>query len=200
MYTCKLPPIKVPCKTNPHDKRIHTKSCPEELIRNGNFEIQGTVDSFAYWQQEGELNIIPFAQASYEGVLSAAFISFPTTVVETKTGRLFQHVPVPPCSFLSLSFAENFFRKGTDFADLSIRVRVFYQTNNPVDLINVGINYRSFEEPTGGFVYHQNIADIPVPPHVSDVTVEFFVSITDFNPLETIWLLDGVSLRAVAIK
>lgn len=196
MRPCKMPPVKVPYKVDSLS-RSKDKCSSGELLRNGGFEKLGVLSPFAYWRQEGDLTISPTSLDVYEGVFSALFSSFTTDQVQRKTARLFQSVPVPPGCFLVLSFAENFLRPGTDFNGLTIRARVSYEEgNNPVDLIELEVNYQSFQGPTGVYTFHQRVADIPVPPHVCEVTVEFFVSISDSGPLETLWALDGVSLRA----
>ncbi|HOB20039.1 MAG TPA: hypothetical protein PKO35_04955 [Candidatus Atribacteria bacterium] len=90
-----------------------------------------------------------------------------------------------------LSFAEELWEAGENFAHLFVRARVFYDST---DLINIEINRRSFQARTG-YAFHQKISDDPVPQNVSSVTVQFEVEIVDTE--DTSLLLDGVSLRAI---
>lgn len=122
-----------------------------------------------------------------------------TTERETKSALLSQNVTVTPGCFLVLSFADNYRNLGLGaIKNPKVRARVFYVDADPVDLINIEINYHD-EVEDKGFVFHQKVANVPVPLNVSTVTVEFFITTEDIgdvqNSNQTVWLLDGVSLR-----
>lgn len=171
-----------------------------ELVKNGGFEQPGLFETFAHWNEITSNYTIRSFTRPYEGLVSAEIISDQTAMATIKTAALFQQVAVTPGCFLVLSFAENFRRAGDGFDGLNIRARVFYEDAGRVDLINVEIGYDQEADQAGkGFVFHQRASDIPVPPNVSNVTVEFFVQVKDVGNggNTTQWLLDGVSLRAV---
>jgi len=177
---------------------IPCRTClPTELIKNGGFEQDGVFTRFADWQ-ESLVNIeIASNVTTYEGAVSASFSTEPTNTATIKTAQLSQNVIVTPGCFLALSFADNFFTAGSGFQDLEVGARVFYNDGSQTNLINIEIDY-TVTQAGQGFVFHQKVADNPVPFNVSNVTVEFFVRISDIGtPQATRWLLDGVSLRAV---
>lgn len=180
------------CQTPDGCEGSASRSCvPAELIKNGGFEEIGIFGEYPYWDETADN--IEFARftPAYEGHQCAQFRSIETQQPETKTASISQSVTVTPGCFLILSFADNFVRDGEDFESLRIRVRVFYDSTN---LIDIELNY--FSVLVGqGFVFHQRMSDHPVPFNVSSVTVEFFVRMRDRS--DTIWRLDGVSLRTV---
>lgn len=160
---------------------------------NCGFEQEGVFETFADWEEiTSNIDIFPSA-TSYEGNLSAEFESLATAQLQEKEASLSQNVTVTPGCFLALSFADNLLASsGPGFNDLNVRASVSYDSTN---LINIEIDYDP-EDVGKGFVFHQKVADHPLPSNVSSVTVRFFVQITDLGP-GTQWLLDGVSLRAV---
>lgn len=183
--------------------------CPcesEELVRNGSFEMLSVdqTQPFADWRvinpvsntvvSRVPVNMVPVA---YEGIHSAWFITEPSPVVEQHSISLQQNVTVTPGCIYRLSFAENLLT-ASDFTP-SLTGRVFYTDagGNEFDLISIpiakDINPANFNR---GYTFHQKTADIPVPCDVSSVTVQFDFSVRDDGG--TIWLLDGVSLRAVS--
>lgn len=182
--------------------------CPcesEELVRNGGFEIVSADDTqpFADWRAVNALpntivsripeNMVPVA---YEGIHSAWFITEPSGL-DQHFISLQQHVTVTPGCIYRLSFAENLLA-ASGFPP-SLTGRVFYTDNagSRVDLISISITKDlSTENLNKGYTFHQRTADVPVPCNVSSVTVQFDFAVRDAGG--TIWLLDGVSLRAVS--
>lgn len=169
---------------------------PAELVKNGGFEQNGVFGPIADWNEQ-IFNILITTSSTpvYEGGQTALFASQTTPETSRKDATLSQEVIVTPGCFLTLSFADNFFRLGEGFENLRIRARVFYNNGNEVDLINTEIIYRAENEVDRGFAFHQKGANNPVPANVNSVTVAFNVVLTD--TARTVWLLDGVSLRAV---
>jgi hypothetical protein len=186
------------------DKQVNSiiRRCPPtELVKNGGFEQTGVFQTFAGWDETTTNYTIRSFEKPYEGFVCAEFISRQTTVPITKTATLSQEISVTPGCFLVLSFAENFRRAAEGgFDGLNIRASVFYEEAGRVNLINIEIGYSPEADQAGkGYVFHQKASDIPVPPNISKVTVEFFVQVTDVGSggNTTQWLLDGVSLRAI---
>jgi hypothetical protein len=179
-----------------------SRHCPPvELVKNGGFEQRGIFGAFAYWNEITSNYTVRSFDHPYEGIFSAEFISAQTPMLTVKTATLSQEVPVTPGCYLILSFADNFRRAAQGgFDGLNIKASVFYEDGGRIDLINVEIAYSPEADQAGmGFAFHQKMSDIPVPPNVNNVTVEFFVQVTDVGAggNTTQWLLDGVSLRAI---
>jgi hypothetical protein len=192
----------VNCPLADKQETAASRRCPPtELIKNGGFEQRGILEPFAYWNEVTSNFTIRSFEHPYEGIFTAEFISAQTPVLTEKFATLFQRVTVTPGCFLILSFADNFRRAAQGgFEGLNIRASVYYEDGGRVDLINVEIAYSAEADQAGmGFVFHQKMSDIPVPPNVNSVTVEFFVQVTDVGGggNTTQWLLDGVSLRAI---
>ena len=174
-----------------------TRACPPtELVRNGGFEEGGQFTTLRDWEEELDEDVAleHDENTAYEGTFAAEFRSLASVAVETKLGLIKQRVTVMPGCFLILSFADNFQEAGVDFDDLDVAARVYYTDagGNPVNLINVEIDY-SDDQAGNGYIFHQRVSDGPVPLNVSSVTVEFEVEFEDTSG--TTWLLDGVSLR-----
>jgi len=181
---------------------VQVRRCPpSELVRNGGFEQPGIFEAFAFWNGSTSNFTIRSFDHPYEGIEAAEFISSQTETLTEKTAVLTQEVPVTPGCYLILSFADNFRRAGAGgFDGLDIRASVFYEeSGNRVNLITIEIAYSAEADQAGqGYVFHQRASDIPVPPNINHVTVEFFVQVRDVGAAgnSTQWLLDGVSLRA----
>jgi len=188
----------------PADKQTAAaRRCPPvELVRNGGFEQPGIFTTFAYWDESTSNFEIRDFDHPYEGIEAASFLSGSSVNIELKSAVLSQEVSVTPGCYLVLSFADNFRRAAPQgFDGLNIRASVFYEeAGTRVNLIIVEIAYSAEGDQAGqGYVFHQKASDIPVPPNVTTVTVEFFVQVRDAVPAaqSTQWLLDGVSLRAI---
>ncbi len=208
----KCPPEKVKasivinnssCPSADKQGTASSRRCPpSELVRNGGFEQPGIFEAFAYWNGSTSNFTIRSFDHPYEGIEAAEFISSQTDTLTEKTAALTQEVSVTPGCYLILSFADNFRRAGEGgFDGLDIRASVFYEEEgNRVNLITIEIGYSAEADQAGqGYVFHQKASDIPVPPNVNNVTVEFFVQVRDVAAAgnATQWLLDGVSLRAI---
>ncbi len=176
-----------------------------ELVRNGSFEMisANATQPFVDWRVLNALSNtivsrvpINVAPVAYEGVHSAWFITEPSEL-EQHFISLQQNVTVTPGCIYRFSFAENLLT-ASDFTP-SLTGRVFYTdgAGSQFDLISIfiekDINISNIDR---GYTFHQKTADIPVPCDVSRVTVQFDFSVRDDGG--TIWLLDGVSLRAVS--
>lgn len=198
----KKPILKCKCDDNipPNQVNSACRPCePVELIRNGGFEEFGAFELFAGWLQEADDIRIGDSLIAHEGTGSVSFNSLPTPEIEEKTARLFQNTTVNPGCFLILSYATNFLNAGTDFAELNFRARVYYGNTTQTNLINIETQYASDALADKGFDFHQGVSNVPVPPNVTNVTVEFQIQITDKTAPDnrTQFLLDSVSLRAI---
>ena len=139
---------------------------------------------------------VNMAPVAYEGVHSAWFITEPSEL-ERHFISLQQNVTVTPGRLYRFSFAENLLT-ASNFAP-SLTGRVFYtdSAGSQFDLISIFIGERHQHlQHQPGLYFPTKTADIPVPCDVSRVTVQFDFSVRDDGG--TIWLLDGVSLRAVS--
>jgi hypothetical protein len=191
-------------------KCCHIPDCPcetEELIKNGGFEILSVdqVQEFAHWRAVNPLSNTIVSQAptdmvpvQYEGV-RAAWFRTEASDLEQHSISLQQNVTVTPGCIYQLSFAENLLA-GDVGSFPSLVGRVFYtdSAGSQFDLIKIPIATSGvFENKVDkGYSFHQTTADIPTPCDVSKVTVQFDFSVRDTGG--TIWLLDGVSLKAVS--
>jgi hypothetical protein len=177
----------------------------EELINNGGFEVLSAdqTQAFAGWKTVNPLSNtivtrtpVGMVPVAYEGINSAWFITEPSEV-EQHSISLQQNVTVTPGCIYRFGFAENLIT--AEYFTPSLIGRVFYTdgTGNQFDLINIpiekNINQSNFNR---GYSFHQQTANIPIPCDVSKVTVQFDFSVRDGGG--TVWLLDGVSLRAVS--
>jgi hypothetical protein len=179
-----------------------------ELIKNGGFEIRSREPDypFQYWKQVNAnfaiINNSPNVTiVAYEGLSAARFQSFDSAAEVDKSVSLQQTVIVTPGCSYKLSFAENLLIKGntTAAAIPILTARVLYVDNfgNDVDLIIVPIfKFSPDHDPNRGYTFHEIATDLPVPCDVSELIVRFdyFENSTDGS----VWLLDGVSLRAVS--
>jgi len=178
-----------------------------ELIKNAGFEILSTDDfqAFAHWKAVNPVSNTVVTQAppdmtpvQYEGI-RAAWFRTEASDLEQHSISLQQNVTVTPGCIYQLSFAENLLA-GSPATFPSLVGRVYYtdSAGNQFDLINIPIATSGIfqDKVDKGFNFHQKTADIPVPCDVSKVTVQFDFSVRDTGG--TIWLLDGVSLRAVS--
>ena len=214
--------VQTPCvaqsskQSKPYQVKIEIDSlncccvpkCPcesGELVRNGSFEMisADATQPFVGWRVLNALSNtivsrvpINMAPVAYEGVHSAWFITEPSDL-EQHFISMQQNVTVTPGCIYRFSFAENLLT-ASDFTP-SLTGRVFYTdgAGSQFDLISIfiekDINISNIDR---GYTFHQKTADIPVPCDVSRVTVQFDFSVRDDGG--TIWLLDGVSLRAVS--
>jgi len=179
-----------------------------ELIKNGGFEIRSREPDypFQYWEQVNPnfaiVNNSPNVTiVAYEGLSAARFESSDSAEEINKSVSLQQKVIVTPGCFYKLSFAENLLFKGntTAAAIPLLTARVFYVDNfgNDVDLIIIPIfKFSQVHDPNRGYTYHEAVTEVPVPCDVSELIVRFdyFENSTDGS----VWLLDGVSLRAAS--
>ena len=179
--------------------QVSPRCLPTELLRNGSFELGGEFTIFRDWEQQiaPDMALDRTEVDSYEGTHAAEFASVgagPNVI--SKFALIRQTVTVTPGCFLLLSFAADFRTEGQGWDDLDVAARVYYTdpAGNRINLINIEIAY-TVGQATNSYTFYQKVSDGPVPFNVSAVTVEFEVQITDITG--TVWLLDGVSLRAV---
>jgi len=180
-----------------------------ELIKNGGFEMLSAdaTQVFAGWRAVNRVSNTTVSSffsdmppIAYEGARAAWFISNSSDGIEQHSISLQQHVTVTPGCIYQLSFAENFIARGenAEFTP-SLTGRVYFtdSAGNQFDLINIAIEKENRPSNINvGYSFHQKTAEIPVPCDVSKVTVQFDFFVRDTGG--TIWLLDGVSLRAVS--
>lgn len=174
-----------------------------ELIKNGGFEIRSPEPGypFQYWQEVNPdfarvANEPILTNIAYEGLSAARFDVLTTIEDKDKSVALRQTVVVTPGCIYRLSFAENLLSRGSGASVPLLTARVFYVDNfgNDVNLIIVPIS--KFSQLTlVGYTFHEETANVPVPCDVSELIVRFDFFVT--NQEGTIWMLDGVSLRAV---
>ncbi|MGI6485059.1 MAG: hypothetical protein ACOX15_01745 [Tepidanaerobacteraceae bacterium] len=196
-------------------KHCHFLGCAcesKELIKNGGFEMlsaDGT-QVFAEWRTLNQVSNTTVSQGppgdmppvTYEGIRAAWFISNTSATLEQHSISLQQNVTVTPGCIYQFSFAENFFARG-EIAEFtpSLTGRVFFtdSAGSQFDLIKITIEKGN--DPSNinlGYSFHQKTAEMPVPCNVSKVTVQFDFFVRDTGG--TMWLLDGVSLRAVSAE
>jgi len=176
------------------------------LVKNGGFEARGTKPGspFQYWKEVNpnlaRVNNDPaLTNIAYEGLSAARFESMDTVNEENKSVTLQQTVTVTPGCIYKLSFAENLLFKGngTAAAVPTLTARLIYMDNagNPVDLVVVPIfKFSQEHDPNRGYTFHEAVAYAPVPCDVTELIVRF--DYFENSTTGSIWLLDGVSLRA----
>lgn len=176
-----------------------------ELVRNGGFEIlspNSPSQTFENWTvvNQNAAVVNNSINVVYEGLSAASFSSNFIDFPSSQSVSLRQAITATPGCIYRLSFAENFFSRSPNSGNTPRLIgRVFYvdKGGNEVDLINVAIaRIDEGADADKGYTYHEKTADVPVPCDVSELIVQFDYLVTD-DLGKTIWLLDGVSLRAV---
>jgi hypothetical protein len=173
-----------------------SRKCPPiELVKNGGFEILGLTSLFEGWEISTNRALVSQHTIPYEGKFNAEIVSEPTEMAQDKLAIIKQNIPVTPGCYLKLSYADNFFSAGTEFFFARVQATVYYASSSgPVELIKIETNYDSTQE-GNKYKYHEKTSDIPIPPEVDVVTVQFLFTMNNVNGLPIIFYLDGVSLR-----
>lgn len=195
---------KIECCAGDHATNSETNCAPVERVYNSGFEVAGLQSPFDGWNTSSMNIVIEQSDIAYEEQFSALFRSRETADTEVKTGVISQGIVAPSGCYVVFSFAENLLHRGHGFLHAFIVARVYYDgPTGETDVVRISVDhtFSNLTEDFAGFTYHQRVSQLPVPPTVSNLTVEFVVEIEDQGHdtepnMQSIVLLDGVSVRA----